>query len=774
MIFKRIRSIKSFGIFSDYISSSELPKFARYNLIYGWNGTGKTTLTRLMRCFETGKIYEDFDAATFIIDCEDNPTEISDKNLVGISGRLKVFNKDFIEENMDLDIKKGGRAKPVAHIGKANVEKSQRLKELKESIEKAAKVRDGIADQVKDKKDVLEKLASAIASEIKGINQTTRVDQYKNYNKSDVKKQYEKGGFLTGSLTQEEHDKLKAAINAENKVAIDFTPPKPTALKALSVEIEMILKTQILATDTIKRLKENLEIENWVRQGTKLHPHIGGVPCEFCGNAVTEQRLDELGRHFSGEREKFLNTLNEKISVLEEQKKSISSFKMPNWTEFFPELQDEYKLITSKLGELSNTTLPALFDKIILALIDKKRNPYSPMFMLEADWAGMYSIETEFLQRQSDIQALIWRHNKKVSDFDSSIKEEKEKLERSVLVTKKPRYEGVEKEIEELMKKHSIAVGRYQELKDQKNEIEKEIQETRIACETINSNLKDYLGHEEIKFEDFKDGYLIKRNGEIAKNLSEGEKTAIAFVYFIATLEDSFDPANSVVIIDDPVSSLDANNIHHAFHFMVAHTKEAGQLFILTHNFSFLRKIKQWFQVLVRHGGFKEKDTQYYQILCALDSNGKRVAHLTELDPLLRKYDSEYHYLFKILMDCNNKLAANDDISYEELYPLVNVGRKTLETFLGFKYPYITNIYLQLTNAKVQATGDPFDRTKAELLYGLLNDGSHAGFDTGGFDTFRNSPEIIKRAIKALLDFIQQIDPVHYENLCKCSKRAWS
>ncbi|MBU0799974.1 MAG: hypothetical protein KKA05_03130 [Alphaproteobacteria bacterium] len=101
-------------------------------------------------------------------------------------------------------------------------------------------------------------------------------------------------------------------------------------------------------------------------------------------------------------------------------------------------------------------------------------------------------------------------------------------------------------------------------------------------------------------------------------------------------------------------------------------------------------------------------------------------------------------------------------------YPLVNAGRKILETFLDFKYPSNPDKFEQLKNAKVQATGEVFEQARAELLYGLLNDGSHAGFDTGGFDTFRNSPEIIKRAIEALLDFIEAIDPVHYRNVCKC------
>ena len=44
------------------------------------------------------------------------------------------------------------------------------------------------------------------------------------------------------------------------------------------------------------------------------------------------------------------------------------------------------------------------------------------------------------------------------------------------------------------------------------------------ACEEINKQLKTFLGRDELTFEVAKEGYIIKRKGRIAKNLSEGEK----------------------------------------------------------------------------------------------------------------------------------------------------------------------------------------------------------------------------------------------------------
>ena len=48
----RISGLRSCGVFRDFTWPSDLPEFGQYNVIYGWNGTGKTTLSRLLRDLE--------------------------------------------------------------------------------------------------------------------------------------------------------------------------------------------------------------------------------------------------------------------------------------------------------------------------------------------------------------------------------------------------------------------------------------------------------------------------------------------------------------------------------------------------------------------------------------------------------------------------------------------------------------------------------------------------------------------------------------------------
>jgi len=51
-LIKKIRRLKHPGVLRDFTWPSDLPAFGRFNLIYGWNGTGKTTLSRILRCLE--------------------------------------------------------------------------------------------------------------------------------------------------------------------------------------------------------------------------------------------------------------------------------------------------------------------------------------------------------------------------------------------------------------------------------------------------------------------------------------------------------------------------------------------------------------------------------------------------------------------------------------------------------------------------------------------------------------------------------------------------
>jgi wobble nucleotide-excising tRNase len=82
--------------------------------------------------------------------------------------------------------------------------------------------------------------------------------------------------------------------------------------------------------------------------------------------------------------------------------------------------------------------------------------------------------------------------------------------------------------------------------------LEKTLIEHRTPADELNNELHSFLGRSDITLAVKDTGYTITRMGEPALHLSEGEKTAIAFLYFLKSLQDqSIKLEESVVVIDE-------------------------------------------------------------------------------------------------------------------------------------------------------------------------------------------------------------------------------
>lgn len=93
----KIKSIQQFGIFEQFRWNTTIPSFSDFNLIFGWNYSGKTTLSRVFRCLEKGALHKDFTDCRVEVEFSDGTT-LNYSSLAG-SLMIRVFNEDFIEEN---------------------------------------------------------------------------------------------------------------------------------------------------------------------------------------------------------------------------------------------------------------------------------------------------------------------------------------------------------------------------------------------------------------------------------------------------------------------------------------------------------------------------------------------------------------------------------------------------------------------------------------------------------------------------------------------------
>ena len=147
---RRIQQIKEFGVFADFQWPPGLPEFKQFNLIYGWNYSGKTTLSRAFRCFEQKLPHADFTSAQVQLKAEDGTVHhLAVPNAVPV---FRVFNSDFIRENLSFA---DGSAAPILVLGAEDIAKQELLKANKAeretlnlSMESNTRKKSGMADDI--------------------------------------------------------------------------------------------------------------------------------------------------------------------------------------------------------------------------------------------------------------------------------------------------------------------------------------------------------------------------------------------------------------------------------------------------------------------------------------------------------------------------------------------------------------------------------------------------------------------------------------------------
>ena len=124
-----INSINNLGIYKDYKKDDDLLPFNRFNLFYGWNGSGKTTISRLFRMIEKRDIPKDYSNIRYKI--EINSKKYTEKDLKSINENVFVFNEEFIEENINWD----ESINKILLLSEDKIKETQEYKLLKEEIE---------------------------------------------------------------------------------------------------------------------------------------------------------------------------------------------------------------------------------------------------------------------------------------------------------------------------------------------------------------------------------------------------------------------------------------------------------------------------------------------------------------------------------------------------------------------------------------------------------------------------------------------------------------
>jgi wobble nucleotide-excising tRNase len=120
--------IGGFGSFSDFNwrrslrdTGGNVQHFKRLNILYGRNYSGKTTLSRIFRALETGRLPLNYVGSTFTL--KGNNGDVTQTSLAGHGYDIRVYNRDFVGENLSFLVNQAnGEIRTFAIVGEKNKE----------------------------------------------------------------------------------------------------------------------------------------------------------------------------------------------------------------------------------------------------------------------------------------------------------------------------------------------------------------------------------------------------------------------------------------------------------------------------------------------------------------------------------------------------------------------------------------------------------------------------------------------------------------------------
>jgi len=541
--FNRIRA----RTYYDFSWPSDLPEFADYNLIYGWNGTGKTTLADILRMVEKRQSVGQDGVNDFSIAYGTKTLTPANIATDAAPPSIRVFNRAFIDNNVFAE----NGATPIFFIGEENIDKQKKLEKQRKALEKLKADADAKKKEKDQKEKELDNFCTGNATATRGWLSITNTQSYnKSHFKADCEGLISAGNTAQHAKTDDELTALKKTIASTVQseiIPIALTLPD---LIALTKEVKTLLQKTVVS-QTIESLTKDTATSEWVKQGLQLHKDHKTENCKFCEQRIPADRLTALEGHFNDEFKSLDVALTSKIAAITQATSALGSLQMPVPEKFYDDLKTKYNVSCQKLNQQICACVDFL-GQLKSALESKKSLPFAATtFDIDPADHGAAQLDA--------VNAIVAEHNNKTKNFTQGIEAAKKAIKSALAAAAIAQYQELKSAFGGLEKEHNDLIGKVTADSASVNALEQEIINHKKPAEDINRDLENYLGHSEIRFAtaDGEMGYTIMRGDKPAHALSEGEKTAIALLHFLKSLEDTkFDLASGIVVIDDPVCSM--------------------------------------------------------------------------------------------------------------------------------------------------------------------------------------------------------------------------
>jgi len=688
--------------------------FRPKNILFGYNGKGKSSIA---------------------IGIKDEFL----KDIIKKPENFRIFDRDFVSNSLLIENSEDKIKGVEASFSKGDVDIENKIKELEKLIIKE--------DEIEKLDTNISKLHKEIRTEIDKIHDRRK-------GKSNIQKKskdesiervielYKKDFQDAKKIESDDENLIK--INGDN--AIEKQIAQNENLKPLNFskiqtplieEVKAIFKEKFGEDISIPEF----EIVQWIESGLKLHKE--GDNCKFCNGNLdfldVKSKLAEFKenkRHKAIEKLKQfreqLQSLLDSIKIIEKESKTYSTNIGTDIEQYFTAISAKkntiVSLITSCQSKIDKIEIQETFDFELLAetlkVIEESISSISK---------AKHQLLLELRKKQNNLTTLvkgaIGLEIRKSATIKEKLKEVKDKV-----VDVKEKRENNKKKQQDI-----------QDLKQQKSL-------TKDFADFVSQILNDINISLKVVLDTDNKNYIIKSTNENAtltiKDISEGEKNLLALLFFYYELfadnkQQRIKPEIELIIVDDPISSMDDSNKFYILEMMKNLLElKNQQIFVMTHSWDDYCNLS-----------YGQENNQTFATFEIRKNNG--VSTLVELSRKVKPYN----YLFKEIYEFSKK--SGEDIKTEcQIYHYPNVMRRIFEEWYGFKIGrnlnFTSNLQKQIENDFSITSNN--QKTKLGLLIKVCNILSHSINDS-------MNPQEIHQSAKYLMRLIEDKDKLHFDKM---------
>lgn len=679
------------------------------NIIFGFNGSGKTTLSNAISFFADNSFISELEKKEIYDDMKNGGESVAELDIQGNSKikypansahskSIYIFNSNFVAAHVFNGTK--GKLKKFSNLD--GELKSNEIDDINEQI-----------GELNEEKKIIENENKKFDEKHEEI----RKRMSKSFGKTltDKNKRLQTQDLLTVALPSETIDALEAKLGTRSAdydlskkqtelnvdleelreinfgpIVLDFTMIDDVLLKNIQQLSKTVLEKKIKEVqDLFLEDQHKQSVERWFRFGKDVLEYTNEKDtknCPICNTNISDKInsvLKDYQGYFDKSYEDFIKELKqrtdnisviiislkqyeinadklEKISIRYGKLLSSFSFEKYDFSDVETDLKELKKSLKSKKDNIQNKfTRPQHIEDNITSLNSALETfqtlKDNVLTVLESKELNTHAIEEQIRQTCNEIIILEFNQANPAGALE--------------------KYKNNQKRIANIINTETPAL---------RNKLSKELRKIKAESRSISKYLNMMgIDHFDIDFnEDKQDENIVikyknsmRERNKLKNCLSDGEKTALALAYFLSKFENEVNIGNkikeAVVVIDDPISSLDDNRLYSTAHLIWRNFENVKQLIVLSHNFLFLKFFNSF---------YKKKANCLF-----LDQN-----NISELPDELINFETPYFYMLRNIIDFLD--STNPDVAYNDVKKhLPNFIRRVLETFLSFKFSRTVN-----------------------------------------------------------------------------------